>query len=171
MPEKMMQPWQRSRIYGLCRELGMTTKSDDKTDELHLLISSRSEKDTLTGLTFSEAASVIGELEHNRRFAASATPTASKKFVFKEIPGGISERQYKKIVALMCELRKYDEKPYKATIEMRVSGIIWKYLHVNAPHEDPYRWLKGHHGVKLINTLNGMLATAKQKAGQRRETG
>jgi hypothetical protein len=170
MPEKMMQPWQRSRIYGLCRELGMSTKSDDKSDELHLLISSRAGKDTLTALTFSEATGVISELEHNKRFnAPAARPT--KKFIFKEIPGGISEGQYKKIVALMCELRKYDEKPYKATIEMRVSGIIWKYLHINAPHEDPYRWLKGHHGVKLINTLNGMLDTAKRQDAQRRETG
>jgi hypothetical protein len=171
MPEKMIQPWQRSRIYGLCRELGMSTKSDDKTDELHLLISSRTEKDSLTTLTFAEADGVIREFEHNLRFSGPAVPPAGKKFVFKEIPGGISEGQYKMIVALMCELRKYDEKPYKATIEMRVSGIIWKYLHINAPPYDPYRWLKGHHGVKLINTLNGMLETAKRQDAQRRATG
>jgi hypothetical protein len=149
----------------------MTTKSDDKTDELHLLVSSRAGKDSLTALTSAEAAGVIAELEHNQRFGASAAQPAKKKFVFREVPGGISEGQYGKIVALMCELRKYDDKPYKASIEMRVSGIIWKYLHINAPHEDPYRWLKGHHGVKLINTLVGMLETAKRQAEQRRGTG
>lgn len=162
---KMIQPWQRSRIFGLARELGMSTKSDDGSDDLHLLIDSRTGKGSLTRLTADEANGLLGELDHRRRFGPAPAPRA--RFVFTERPGGVTDGQYRKIVALMCELRKLDEKPVAATIERRVAGIIREYLHMSAAPEDPYRWLKYTHGVKLIEVIKGMLETARRKSQER----
>ena len=160
--EQKIQSGQRSHIYGLCRELGMSTKSNDKSDDLHLLIDSRLGKDSLTKLTYDEANSIISELNHRQRFGEPAAPC--KKFVFVEEAGGISVGQYNKIVALMCELRKFDIAPSAATIEQRVAGIIKRYLHMTVSPDNPYSWLSCKQGIKLIHCTQGILNDARNKA-------
>jgi hypothetical protein len=139
----------------------MTTKSDDGSDDLHQLIESRTGKDSLAGLTAAEADGILGELNHRSRFGVPAAP-ARKDPVEK--PDGVSIGQQKKIIALMCELRKLDETPNPATIEKRVAGIIRRELNITATEKDPYAWLNYHHGCKLIEVIKGYLETAKRKA-------
>lgn len=161
--EKMIQGWQRSRIFGLARGQGMSTRSADQSDDLHQLIHSRTDKISLTDLTYDEAYCIIDQLTYRKTFDQSRTPV-HKKFVFKETPGGMSEGQYKKVVALMCELRKLDATPSKATIEQRVAGIVRRELHITASEDSPYSWLTYRHGVKLIEIIKGYLDTARRKS-------
>lgn len=162
MATKMIQSWQRSRVFGLARELGLTTKSNDKSDDLHQLLDSRTGKASLTHLTYEEANSLIVELGHRQRFG-SVPVSSALKFQFREVPGGISEGQYRKIIALMYELRKLDPLSGRATIEQRVAGIIRTYLHLSASNRDPYAWLSFQDGNRLIEAIKGILKSAKKK--------
>jgi hypothetical protein len=159
----MIESWQRNRIYGLARDIGMSTKSNDKTDDLHLLIESRTGKHSLTKLTYDEANSVINELNHRQRFGGSAAPQHRN---FEERPGGISYAQYTKVLALVCELRKFDDPPSTASIEQRVAGVIKKYLHMTVSPEKPFTWLSCKQGIKLIRVLQGILDDARKKAAK-----
>lgn len=163
MATKMIQPWQRSRIYGLAKAMGLSYKSDDKSDDLHLLIESRTGKTSLTQLTFDEGNSIIGELNHRQRFGATAPPV---KFDFVETPGGMSKGQYNKVIALICELRKFDSPPSKASIEQRVAGIIKKYMHMTVASDKPYSWLSNKQSIKLIHIIQGILDDARKKAAK-----
>ena len=160
MPNKMIEHWQRSRIYGLARDLGMTTKSNDKSADLHQLLESRAGKDSITKLSSDEANSIINELGHRQRFGSSSHPS---KFVFKPMPGGISKAQYRKLIALMCELRKLDQEHRPETLEDRLAGIIRKYLHISASPSDPYRWLRPRHMTQLVGIIEGMIVTEKKR--------
>ncbi len=168
MTEKIIQTWQRKRMYGLARELGMTTHSKDKDDELHLLVEGITGSGSLSALTFASANKVIGELEHRQRFGPIPPPGQEQP---TEKLGGVSIGQQKKIIALMCELRKYDAIPSTATIEQRVAGIIHRELKMTAVAKDPYSWLTYKDGRKLIEIIKGYLATAARKSDVRSETG
>lgn len=157
---KMIQSWQRSRIFGLARDLGMTTKSDDKSDDLHLLIDSRTGKDSLTKLTYDEANGVIGELDHRHRFHSEPAPGKPKRRSAKA--GGVSARQQKFIWALMYDLNKYDPSP--ASLGDRLSGIIKEVLKIDATAKDPFRWLDARHGNPLTEAVKGCVASARKKA-------
>ena len=165
---KMMMEWQRRRIYGLARALDMSTRSPDRDDDLHLLVDGIAGRPSLQDLTFDEANRIIAELEHRSRFGA---PTTSARKEPAEKPGGVSIGQQRKIIALMCELRKLDEKPNYATIEKRVAGIIRRELKITATEQDPYAWLTYRHGLKLIEIIKGYLESARRRAQARSDTG
>ncbi len=165
---KSMQPYQRARIYGLARELGMSTRSAYGDDDLHVLVEGITGKDSLTLLDGDEAERVIAELKHRGRFGAPATPPPT---AIPEKPGGVSAGQRGKILALMLELRKLDETPNRATIEKRVAGIIARELKITASEKDPYAWLTYRDGVKLIEVIKGYLNTAGRRAEARSGTG
>lgn len=171
---KMISDAQRSKIFALARELGMSTHSREKDDDLHLLIDGLVAKPSITLLISDEAYKVIAELEHRARFctpnpAPAKQPTPKPKRTAK--PGGMSEGQQKKIIALMCELRKCDAVYNKASIEQRVSGIIRRELHIDAIASDPYAWLTYKDGVKLIEVIKKYLDNARNKAQARSGVG
>ncbi|MFV0401694.1 MAG: regulatory protein GemA [Oscillospiraceae bacterium] len=153
---------QRAKIFALCRELGMSTHSQSRDDDLHIMLLGLVEKDSLKELSFDEAGKVIRELQHRQRFGSTPKP---KK------PGAVSEGQKRKVIALMCELRKLDTEPVKATIERRVAGIIRRELKIDATSRDPYAWLDYQDGKKLIEVIKGYLSTAKRRAESRGDTG
>lgn len=168
MAEKLIQAWQRKRMYGLARELGMTTHSKDKDDELHLLAARITGSGSLAALTCAAANKVIVELEHRQRFGTPSSPSRTEPV---EKPGGVSIGQQRKIIALMCELRKLDEQPNYATIEKRVAGIIRRELKITATEQDPYAWLTYRHGLKLIEVIKGYLDSARRRASARGDAG
>jgi len=165
---KMMAEWQRRSIYGFARELGMSTHSPDGDDDLHLLVDGITGRTSMKELTFDEANKVISELKHRGRFGATASPSRKEP---TEKPGGVSIGQQRKIIALMCELRKLDETPNYATIEKRVTGIIRRELKITATEQDPYAWLTYRHGLKLIEIIKGYLESARRKAQARSGVG
>lgn len=152
-----IKDWQRKRIFMLARELGITTTSIDNSDDLHSLLLGITGESSLKAISSAQADKLIGELEHRSRFGQ---PIPTHK------PGEVSEGQKKKIIALMCELRKYDPVRNPATIEKRVAGIIFKELGITAMEKNPYAWLKYKDAVKLIEIIKGYLDTAKRKASR-----
>lgn len=158
---KSMKTWQRRRIFYLAKELDMSTGSSNKDDDLHILIFGITGENSLKNLSFSEANKIIGELDHRHRFRPSAIKPSTK--------GGATKGQQQKIVALMCELRKYDRTPSNASIEQRVARIISKELGITATKENPYAWLKYKDVSKLIEIIKGYLATAIRQAKVRGE--
>ncbi len=75
-PAAMMCEQQRKSIYGYARELGMSTRSADGDDELHVLVAGITGKDSLKLLKYAEAEKVLAELKHRGRFGGAARPPA-----------------------------------------------------------------------------------------------
>jgi len=157
-------PSRYSRIWSAARALGITS------NELHDIVERETGKHSLKDLTDKQV-DYIGTLLWNMDAGREYVPKQTSSFKFEETPGGVSEGQYKKIIALMCELRKLDAAPIPATLEQRVAGIIKAYLRMSASSDNPYRWLKYYHGVKLIETIKGILDTAQRKAQARSGSG
>lgn len=145
-------------IYGMASLLGLVDRSGSKDDNLHQLVESRTGKDSIAALTSDEADTIIGELKHMQRFG-NGHPS-----VKKARPGGVSPGQQRKIIALVCELRKLDKKKNDTTVEARVAGIIRRELKITAVAADPYIWLSYQDGVKLIEVIKGYLESARRKA-------
>lgn len=152
---RMMSAEQRMRIYGLAKELKMSTRSAEKDDELHQLVAGITGKDSLQTLTCDEAERILGELRHRRRMRETFVPSAK--------PSGVTPGQQQKMIALICELRKCDNPPSNATVEQRVAGIIQSKLHIDAVAAKPYQWLTYQQGNQLIEITKGILATAQRR--------
>lgn len=159
---EMITKEQVKTIYRMGASLGMVERGRD--DPLHHLVAGLTGKESVSELSGAEASKVIGELRHRLRFSSGAAPKA-------HLPGGVTEGQQRKILALMCELRKLDEAPISATIEERVAGIIQKELRITAPARDIYVWMSYRDAVKLIEIIKGYLASAQRKAAARSDAG
>ena len=159
MTEKPIENGQLKLIHGLARELGVSVHDPDGTDDLHTLAAGLTGKTSLRSLSHDEAEQLIGELKHRIRFGFSP--------LLQENPGGITSGQRKKILALMCEMRKLDSTPSKATIEQRVAGIIRRELHISSVASAPYAWLTYKDGSHLIDIIKKYLehAQARQAKG------
>ena len=167
MTQRNIESWQRKRIYGLARELDMTTHSPDKDDELHLLVSGITGINSLSSLTYSDAGKVIAELSHRLRFGGTVSDNKHP-----ETPGGVSSAQQSKIWAMMYELAGYDQVPSTASLGDRLAGIIRKELKMDATAKEPFKWLRHEHGMYLTDkVLKPYIRSAKRKAQARSETG
>lgn len=157
---KPIQPWQRKRIYGIARALGMTTHSSDKDDDLHLLVDAVTGKESMSALSYGDANKVISELEHRQRHGGGTAP--AKKH--PETPGGASADQQKKIWAMMYELASYDPTPSTASLGDRLAGIIRKELQIDATAQNPFAWLDSAQVVHLTDkVLKPYIRSAKRK--------
>lgn len=159
---EMITKEQVKSIYRMGASLGMVERGRD--DPLHQLVAGLTGKESVSRLSRDEAAKIINELRHRLRFTSGSAPA-------RQLPGDVTEGQQRKILALMCELRKLDDTPNSASIEERVAGIIRKELHMTAPVSDPYVWLSYRDGGKLIEIIKGYLASAQRKATARGDTG
>lgn len=160
----MITKEQIKTIYRMGAALGMVGRHKD--DPLHDMVSGLTGKQSVSKLSGAEAAKIIGELKHRLRYTGTDAPAPTH-----HLPGGVTVGQQRKILALMCELRKLDETPISATIEERVAGIIRKELQITAPAKDIYVWMSYRDGSKLIEIIKGYLASAQRKAAARSDTG
>ncbi|MDR1629884.1 MAG: regulatory protein GemA [Oscillospiraceae bacterium] len=158
----MVTAEQRKTVFGLCKSLGL----DD--DNRHAIMERITGKESLKNLSEKEAWSVIYEL---RRLQNGAAPQIGRPATKKhtEVPGGATEGQQRKIYALMYELIDYDMAPSSATLGERLCGIIEKELKLNATPQKPFAWLKYKDANKLIELIKKYIASAKRKAGGKRE--
>lgn len=152
-------------IYALAASMNLVHR-DNKDDPLHQLVIGLTGESSIASLTAEQALEVLLELNLRKKAAYAASSSAGKRPI-TEKPGGVSAGQQKKIIALMCELRKLDVPPNRASIEKRVAGIIRKYLHISATEKEPYAWLTYRHGLKLIEVIKGQLNTAQEQTLKR----
>lgn len=134
-------------IYGLAKKAGMTgTKGNEN---LHELVSNMFGKESLKKLTDSEYETLVGELK--------------KRTVSVKVSNGITQKQISKIWQLMYELMEFDTKPSKAALGDRLCGIIKKELGIDALKNNPFMWLTGDDGSRLIEKLKKYVYSAEKK--------
>ncbi|MCI7499049.1 MAG: regulatory protein GemA [Oscillospiraceae bacterium] len=152
-----MTDYERKRIFGLARELGMNS------EELHILVNGVTGVTSIKDLNKSQTYSVIQELNNRINMSgrtAPRKPKAKKEEVI--VPGMITPNQKKYCWSMMYRLCELE--PKKATEGERMCGAIGKILGVTAVPEDPFKWVTFEQGRDLIEGLKRYVYSAEKKA-------
>ncbi len=150
---KGIEPWQIKKMWAISKSLGMTS------DDLHSMagVDSLKELDTRT------ANDIIARLEGLQGTHAPPKPKTTK--VHREIVGGATDGQQRKVWALMYELEKYDTEPNLSTVGERLCGIIRKELKIDCLPKKPFIWINFETCNKLIEIIKKYVQNEKRKAG------
>ena len=149
------------KIYAIGHALGITGNGSE--DELHILVSGVTGKDSIKELSYQEAMAVIKRLEDLQGGTAAPKPSSRKPKEHSQRPGGVTSGQQKKIWALMYELKKRDKSPNEVPLGDRLCAVIKKELHVDAIAKNPFAWLTFSQGNTLIEVLKGYLKSLERK--------
>lgn len=161
---KKIEQFQIKKIYAIGNALGIKG-SGTREDELHVLISGITGKDSVKDLTYTEACRVIGRLEELQGNPASPKPSGRQPVEHMETPGGVTSGQQKKIWALMYELKKHDATANSIALGDRLCKIIKKELDIDAVAKNPFVWLDFAQANKLIEILKKYAENARKKGG------
>ena len=132
---RKIESFQMKKIYAIGHALGITGNGSE--DELHILVSGVTGKDSIKELSYQEAMAVIKRLEDLQGGTAAPKPSSRKPKEHSQRPGGVTSGQQKKIWALMYELKKSDK--------------------------NPFAWLTFSQGNTLIEVLKGYLKSLERK--------
>ena len=132
---RKIESFQMKKIYAIGHALGITGNGSE--DELHILVSGVTGKDSIKELSYQEAMAVIKRLEDLQGGTAAPKPSSRKPKEHSQRPGGVTSGQQKKIWALMYELKKRDK--------------------------SPFAWLTFSQGNTLIEVLKGYLKSLERK--------
>lgn len=145
-----IEQWQIKAIYALANSLGLV-EINNKSDALHEMVYSITNKRSIKDLQKVEANLVISRLKGNMKGFKHHNITAA--------PGMVNKGQEKKIWALLFELAKYDSQK-DVPVGKRLTGFLKKYAGVN-----DLRFLTYENANKVIEGLKGIIATEKRKNG------
>lgn len=160
---KPIENWQFKKMYAIAGSLGMVGRG--REDDLHVLTAALTGKESLKSLSYSEAATVIAELEV--RQGNNPIPRR-KKSAAPSRPGGITPEQQAKVWALIGELEKYDKRPgSRGSHKQRVCVVIKKEFGMDASPTSPFQWLTMKHGIQLIDALKRYVGHEHRKAEQK----
>lgn len=152
-------------IYAIGGALGISENHRD--DNLHVLISGITGKESVKELSYREAEEVIRALKERQ---GSYTPKPMKKKKDGTlIPGGMTEGQKRKCWALMYQIEQESE-PSTASAGERLCGVIEKVAKVTSVPKDPFRFLDYHGGNKVIEALKGYIKSIKRKEARTDDT-
>lgn len=154
---KTIEQFQIRKIYAIGHALGIVSSGAEE-DELHMVVTGVTGKNSIKSLTYKDACAVIDRLEQLQGKAASPKP---KKYESR--PGGITSGQQKKIWALMYELKKYDKVPNDVQLGDRLCAVIKKEIGIDAAAKDPFVWLTFTQGNNLIEILKRYVASARKR--------
>lgn len=158
---RKIESFQMKKIYAIGHALGITGNGSE--DELHILVSGVTGKDSIKELSYQEAMAVIKRLEDLQGGTAAPKPSSRKPKEHSQRPGGVTSGQQKKIWALMYELKKRDKSPNEVPLGDRLCAVIKKELHVDAIAKNPFAWLTFSQGNTLIEVLKGYLKSLEWK--------
>ena len=159
---RKIESFQMKKIYAIGHALGITGNGSE--DELHILVSGVTGKDSIKELSYQEAMAVIKRLEDLQGGTAAPKPSSRKPKEHSQRPGGVTSGQQKKIWALMYELKKRDKSPNEVPLGDRLCAVIKKELHVDAIAKNPFAWLTFSQGNTLIEVLKGYLKSLERAA-------
>lgn len=159
---RRIDPYQMKKIYAISGALGMTQQGN-REDELHLLVTGLTGKESVKELTYREAQTVIARLSQIQ--GSQAPPKTKRDRKHPSRPGGVTSGQQKKIWALMYELQKYDEAPSAVSLGDRLCAVIKKELKVDAIARVPFAWLDFEQGSQLIEALKKYIESTRKKRG------
>ena len=149
---RKIESFQMKKIYAIGHALGITGTGSE--DELHVLVSSVTGKDSIKELSY---------LEDLQGGTVAPKPSSRKPKEHSQRPGGVTSGQQKKIWALMYELKKRDKSPNELPLGDRLCAVIKKELHVDAIAKNPFAWLTFSQGNTLIEVLKGYLKSLERK--------
>ncbi len=132
-----------------------------ETDDLHLLIESRTGKTSVKDLNDKEYQIVAGELAGMLQLQNSDVPKQQKHY--DETPGKMTEAQQKKVWQLMYQLREQDKEHNTSSLGTRLCGIIKITFGIDAIEKEPLKWLTREQGSQLIETVKRYISSAKRK--------
>lgn len=141
-------------IYSLATSIGINNNTHD--DELHILIYSRTEKESVKDLTKSEASGIISELKQLKG--------SVKSIKYVDVPPGrMSKEQQDKawrLIYMLCEIDKSE-----APAGERMKGAVKKILDmdINMKNKAPFRMVTVRQGSILIDNLKRYVSSAERK--------
>ena len=141
-------------IYSLASGIGINNNTHD--DELHILIYSRTEKESVKDLTKSEASGIISELKQLKG--------SVKSIKYVDVPPGrMSKEQQDKawrLIYMLCEIDKSE-----APAGERMKGAVKKILDmdINMKNKAPFRMVTVRQGSILIDNLKRYVSSAERK--------
>lgn len=164
---------QRKTIFGLSKGLNMNN------DELHIMVSGLTGRESLKELTDPQTEDVIRELRYRMRYSDNTKPV--KKTAPKEkpeaVPGMMTAEQQSLAWRLMYRLQELDKKPrfhengQSVTVGERMAGAVNKILGITtAPGENIFRWVSFDEGSRLIEGLKRYVRSAERKANKEGRT-
>ena len=155
-----MTSQQIQKIYGMAAALGMVDSSIE-TDDLHLLIESRTGKTSVKDLNDKEYQTVVGELAGMLQLQNIDPPKPRKHY--DETVGKMTEAQQRKVWRLMYQLREQDMERNASTLGSRLCGIIKTTFGMDTVEKEPLKWLTREQGGQLIETIKRYISSAKRK--------
>ena len=90
---RKIESFQMKKIYAIGHALGITGTGSE--DELHVLVSSVTGKDSIKELSYQEAMAVIKRLEDLQGGTAAPKPSSRKPKEHSQRPGGVTSGQQK----------------------------------------------------------------------------
>lgn len=152
-----MTDFERRRIFGLARQLGITS------EELHILVNGVTGCSSIKELDKAQTYAVIKELNNRIKISGSPAPKRSKPKEEKPIiPGMITPNQQKYCWSMIYRLAELE--PRQATEGERLCGAIKKILGVTAMPSEPFKWVNFEQGRDLIEGLKRYVESAERKA-------
>ena len=150
---EMIRSWEIKSLYGLADKAGLLDRQADE-DPLHVLVRRLTGKDSIKKLTRSEYFKVRAEVE--------AFVGGQKR---EHTQAGVSPEQVKKAWKLMYRLVELDEDSKFAGVSAgkRMQGAIKKVCKVDAPLEEPFRFVSAQQMHLLIEQLKRYVDSKRSK--------
>ena len=150
---EMIRSWEIKSLYGLADKAGLLDRQADE-DPLHILVRRLTGKDSIKKLTRTEYFKVRKE--------AQAFLDGEKT---EHTQAGVSEEQAKKAWALMYRLVELDDTSAHrgASAGKRMQGAIKKVCKVDAPLEEPFRFVNEKQMYLLIEQLKRYVESREKK--------
>ena len=105
---RKIESFQMKKIYAIGHALGITGNGSE--DELHVLVSGVTGKDSIKELSYQEAVAVIKRLEDLQGGTAAPKPSSRKPKEHSQRPGGVTSGQLARNVAAPANAQRFDIK-------------------------------------------------------------
>ena len=161
---KVISKEQIKRIYALGSAIGILD-SGNKDDDLHALVYSITEKESVKALTEGEFKKVERALMDKMKiYRDNKVPKAKSKANDETVAGMMTKAQQTKAWKLIYELIALDPRGSSATAGERMVGAIKKILNIQADVKNPFVWIDFQQGRLLIEQLKRYVTSAESKS-------
>lgn len=136
-------------IFSIAAKAGLVDNSKGHEDELHQIVFSTTNKESVKELTYAEYLNVK---KHIEEYMTNKNDSSDM----------ITSKQKGKIFVMMKKLAEID--PSEKSIEERLCGIINKTIkNVSAFPNEPLRWIRKKDAAKLIQIIGFYTANEEKK--------
>lgn len=145
---KLIEGWQKKKIYAIANALNYVDTQDKENDILHILLWQHAKKESVKELSYAEANEIISYLS-----AQQGRYTKDQ----------MTQGQIKKVWSLMYDLKDADSEVNATPIGERLAGIIRRQFNVRSSPQRLFTMLTSEDGNTLIEVMKHYVATAERR--------